>query len=133
MSQSAGGVHDCSHGALTARLLGPVCAFNAPALPERYARVAVGMGVDVSGLGALDAALAGVDAVLGLTERVGIPSLADLGFAEDEIPMLARIAYEDPQTIGNPRELGVAEYEEIYRSAFLAGGQGAGSAGATLG
>src|SRR5215213_6153173 len=28
MSQSAGGVHDCPHGALTARVLGPVCEFN---------------------------------------------------------------------------------------------------------
>jgi choline dehydrogenase len=31
MSQSAGGVHDCPHGALTARVLGPVCEYNAPA------------------------------------------------------------------------------------------------------
>jgi len=48
MSQSAGGVHDCPHGALTARVLGPVCEFNAPALPERYARIAVGMGGEPS-------------------------------------------------------------------------------------
>ena len=60
MSQSAGGVHDCSHGALTARLLGPVCEFNAPASPERYARLARGLGADVAGLDPLEAALAGV-------------------------------------------------------------------------
>jgi alcohol dehydrogenase class IV len=35
--------------------------------------------------------------------------------------MLARIAYEDPQTIGNARELDVAAYEEIYRAAFARG------------
>ena len=34
MSQSAGGVHDCSHGALTARLLGPVSEFNAAGEPR---------------------------------------------------------------------------------------------------
>jgi alcohol dehydrogenase class IV len=28
MSQSAGGVHDCPHGALTARVLVPVCRYN---------------------------------------------------------------------------------------------------------
>ncbi len=33
MSQSAGGVHDCPHGALTARVLGPVMEYNAPADP----------------------------------------------------------------------------------------------------
>jgi hypothetical protein len=35
--------------------------------------------------------------------------------------MLARIACDDPQTIGNPRELGVAGYEVIYRAAFARG------------
>jgi hypothetical protein len=35
--------------------------------------------------------------------------------------MLARIAFEDPQTIGNPREVDVAGYEEIYRNAFSRG------------
>ena len=43
-----------------------------------------------------------------LTDDVGIPTMAELGFSEDEIPMLARIAFEDPQTIGNAREVDVA-------------------------
>ena len=121
MSQSAGGVHECPHGALTARVLGPVCEYNAPAAPERYARIAQGLGVDVHGLAPLEAALAGVEEVYRLTDDVGIPAMEELGFAEDEIPMLARIAYEDPQTIGNPREVDVAAYEEIYRNAFSRG------------
>src|SRR5205814_8625016 len=63
MSQSAGGVHDCPHGSLTARVLGPVCEYNAPAAPERYARIAQGLGVDVRGGSSLDAALLGVEEV----------------------------------------------------------------------
>jgi choline dehydrogenase len=119
MSQSAGGVHDCSHGALTARLLGPVCAFNAPASPERYARIAQGLGADVSGLPALEAAMAGVAELDRLTAAIDIPAMADLGFSEGEIPLLARIAFEDPQTVGNPRRIaGAADYEDIYRMAF---------------
>lgn len=121
MSQSAGGVHDCPHGALTARVLGPVCEYNVPADPERYARIALALGVDVSGLSTTDAAMAGVEELYGLIDDVGIPTMAALGFSEDEIPMLARIAFEDPQTIGNPREVDVAGYEEIYRSAFARG------------
>ena len=121
MSQSAGGVHDCPHGALTARVLGPVCEFNAPADPERYARIAQGLGVDMSGLAPLGAALAGVEALYRLTEDVGIPTMAELGFSEDEIPMLARIAFEDPQTIGNAREVEITDYEDIYRNAFSRG------------
>lgn len=121
MSQSAGGVHDCSHGALTARVLGPVCEFNAPASPARYARLAQGLGVDVAGLDTLEAAQAGAREVDRLADAVGIPTLADLGFSLDEIPMLARISFEDPQTQGNPRELDVADYEEIWRVSFERG------------
>jgi choline dehydrogenase len=118
MSQSAGGVHDCSHGALTARVLGPVCEYNVPAAPERYARIAQGLGVDTAGMDVLEAARAGVEEVYRLTDDVGIPTLEQLGFSTDEIPMLARIAFEDPQTQGNPREVDIAGYEQIYRNAF---------------
>jgi len=121
MSQSAGGVHDCPHGALTARVLGPVCEYNAPASPERYARIAQGLGVDTGGLDPLEAALAGVEEVYRLTDDVGIPTMAELGFSEEEIPMLATIAFEDPQTIGNPRDVDMAAYEDIYRNAFSRG------------
>lgn len=121
MSQSAGGVHDCPHGALTARVLGPVCEYNAPALPKRYARIAVGLGVETSGMSEIEAAEAGVEQVYRLTDDVGIPTLEELGFSVDEIPMLARIAFEDPQTMGNPREVDVSGYEEIYRNAFSRG------------
>jgi len=118
MSQSAGGAHDCPHGALTARVLGPVCEFNAPAAPERYARIAVALGANVHGLDPLEAALAGVEEVYRLTDDLGIPTLEELGFSEDEIPLLARIAHEDPQTIGNPRPVELADYEGIWRRAF---------------
>jgi choline dehydrogenase len=121
MSQSAGGVHDCPHGALTARVLGPVMEYNAPADPVRHARIAQGLGVDTSGLSPLDAALAGVEELYRLTDDVGIPTMEELGFSEDEIPMLARIAFEDPQTTGNAREVDVEAYEGIYRNAFARG------------
>jgi len=121
MSQSAGGVHDCPHGALTARVLGPVCEYNVPADPERYARIAQALGVDVFGMDKTAAAMAGVEELHRLTDDVGIPTMSELGFSEEEIPMLARIAFEDPQTIGNPREVDVAGYEEIYRNAFSRG------------
>ena len=121
MSQSAGGVHDCPHGALTARVLGPVCEFNAPAAPERYARIAVALGVDTHGMSVEEAAAAGVEEVYRLTDDVGIPTMEEMGFSAEEIPMLARIAFEDPQTIGNPRPVTVADYEAIYRNAFQRG------------
>ena len=121
MSQSAGGVHDCPHGALTARVLGPVCEYNAVATPERYARIAQALGVVTARMEPLAAAEAGVEELYRLTDDVGIPTMEELGFSEDEIPMLAKIAFEDPQTVGNPREVDIAGYEEIYRNAFSRG------------
>ena len=47
--------------------------------------------------------------------------MEELGFSKDEIPMLARIAFEDPRTIGNPREVEIADYKGIYRNAFSRG------------
>jgi choline dehydrogenase len=121
MSQSAGGVHNVPHGALTARLLGPVMEYNFKGEPEKFARIAVAMGEDIRGLSIWQAAEKAVEAVMKLTEDVEIPSLQEMGFSEEEIPMLAEIAYNDPQTIGNPRDLSLQSYVQIYRRAFELG------------
>lgn len=121
MSQSAGGVHDVPHGALTARLLGPVMEFNYIGEPQKFARIAQGLGEDIRGLSVWRAAEKAVEAVMRLTEDVEIPTLQDLGFDEEEIPKLAKIAFEDPQTIGNPRDLTQENYVQIYKRTFELG------------
>jgi len=122
MSQSAGGVHDVPHGALTARLLGPVMEYNAIGEPHKFARIAQALGEDTRGLSVWQAAEKAVAAVYRLTADVEIPTLQELGFSADEIPQLAEIAYRDPQTIGNPRDLSLESYVKIYRRAFALGG-----------
>ena len=62
-----------------------------------------------------------VEAVMRLTADVEIPSLQALGFTEAQIPHLAEIAFKDPQTIGNPRDLSVESYVQIYERAFGVG------------
>ena len=121
MSQSAGGVHDVPHGALTARLMGPVMEYNYLGEPHKFARIAQALGEDIRGLSVWSAAEKAVEAVYRLTEEVEIPSLQALGFKEDEIPYLAQIAFADPQTIGNPRDLTQKAYEKIWKRAFEAG------------
>jgi len=121
MSQTAGGVHDAPHGELTARLLGPVMEFNYSGEPERFARMAQAFGLDTRGTSTWEAAEMAVEYVYELTEDVGIRGLQDLGFSEDEIPMLADKAFADPQTIGNPRDVDAAAYQKIYKRAFELG------------
>ena len=121
MSQSAGGVHDVPHGALTARVLGPVMEYNYMGEPQKFARMAQALGEDVRGLSVWQAAERACDAVNRLIEDVDIPTLHEMGFREDEVPMLARIAFEDPQTIGNPRDLTEEAYRGIWRATFERG------------
>jgi len=121
MSQTAGGVHDAPHGELTARLLGPVMEYNYSGEPERFARMAQAFGLDVRGVSTWEAAEMAVDYVHQLTEDVGIRGMNELGFSEDEIPMLADKAFADPQTIGNPRDVDAAAYQKIYQRAFELG------------
>jgi choline dehydrogenase len=79
------------------------------------------MGKDAGASAPLEAAERAVEQVHELTEELRIASLQDLGFSEEEIPRLAKIAFEDPQTVGNPRELDLESYEQIYRRAFALG------------
>src|SRR5947209_7602110 len=118
MSQTAGGVHDAPHGALTARLLGPVMEYNHSGEPERFARMAAAFGLDTRGISTWRAAEMAVEYVHQLTVDVDIPSMQELGFTEEEIPMLADKAFADPQTIGNPRDVDAANYRRIYKQAF---------------
>ncbi len=121
MSQSAGGIHNVPHGALTARLLGSVMEYNYLGEPHKFARIAQALGEDIRGLSLWQAAEKAVEAVMKLTDDVEIPTLPELGFKEAEIPTLAEIAFKDPQTIGNPRDLSVKSYMQMYRRAFALG------------
>jgi choline dehydrogenase len=118
MSQTAGGVYNLPHGELTASLLAPVMAFNYMGEPHKYARIAQALGENIWGLTVWEAAELAVDAVARLSDDLNIPTLPEMGIPEEDIPMLAQLAYDDPQTIGNPRDIDVAGYERIYRSCF---------------
>jgi choline dehydrogenase len=125
MSQSAGGVHDAPHGQLTARLLGPVMEYNHSGEPERFARMAIAFGLDTRGVSTWRAAEMAVEYVHQLTKDVDIMGMRELGFSEEEIPMLADKAFADPQTVGNPRDVDTAAYRRIYKQAFDARPNGA--------
>jgi choline dehydrogenase len=118
MSQTAGGVYNLPHGELTASLLAPVMAYNYMGEPYKYARIAQAMGENTWGLSVWEAAELAVDAVARLTEDLDIPTLPEMGIPEEDIPMLAQLAFDDPQTVGNPRDIGVKGYEQIYQSCF---------------
>jgi choline dehydrogenase len=83
--------------------------------------MAQAFGLDTRVVSTWRAAEMAVEYVHELTVDVEIPSMRELGFAEDEIEMLAGKAFADPQTVGNPRDVDAANYMRIYQRAFELG------------
>ncbi|MDQ0862362.1 iron-containing alcohol dehydrogenase [Bacillus sp. V2I10] len=118
MAQTLGGILPVAHGPCVAAMLGPVMEYNWMGEPEKFARIAQAMGVNIHGMSLEEAAKAAVTSVYQLVEDVEIPTLADQGVSAEMIERLAKEAFNDPQTIGNPRDINVKGYEWIYRRCF---------------
>lgn len=116
MAHPLGAYFDIPHGVANAMLLPVVMQYNMEASVEKYADIAVAMGVDVTGMDALQKAQAAVDAVKALSVKVGIPEkLSELGVTEDKIPALAQSALADVCTPGNPKDTCIEDIENLYR------------------
>ncbi|WP_018132799.1 iron-containing alcohol dehydrogenase [Effusibacillus pohliae] len=118
MAQTLGGIIPVAHGECVAAMLGPVMEYNWMGEPEKFARIAQALGVNIHGMSVEEAAKAAVRAVYQLVQDVQIPSLEEQGVPADMIPELAEAAFHDPQTVGNPRDINVKGYEWIYRRCF---------------
>ncbi|WP_134703288.1 iron-containing alcohol dehydrogenase [Ammoniphilus sp. YIM 78166] len=118
MAQTLGGIIPVAHGPCVAAMLGPVMEYNWMGEPEKFARIAQALGVNIHGMSQEEAAKAAVREVYHLVRDVQIPSLEQQGVPAEMIPRLAEEAYRDPQTIGNPRDINVKGYEWVYRRCF---------------
>lgn len=114
MAQTFGGYIDVHHGYLTAVMMPVVMEYNWMGCPEKYARIALAMGEDIRGLKVEEAAKLAIKAVKELVADLEIPPLKSTGVTREDIPLLARLAFEDPQTIGNPRDLTYESYVMMY-------------------
>ena len=119
MAHPLGARFDIAHGVANALLLPVVMEFNLPAAKGKYAEIAKAMGVDVSAMDADEAAAAAVKAVKGLSVSLGIPqTLREIGIPEAALPQLAKDAFADVCTGGNPREITEADILELYKTAY---------------
>jgi alcohol dehydrogenase class IV len=108
-----------AHGVSNAVLLPHVLRFNLPAAPERYAAMALALGVEAGG-SALETAQRGVDWIGELCRECGIPAgLAALGVPAEAIPGMALAAMKVTRLLkNNLRQVTAADAEAIYRAAF---------------
>lgn len=117
MAHTLSAYYDTPHGKACAILLPAVMDYNKDYVCEKYRDIAIAMGVKgVEKMTKEEYGKAAVEAVRQLSRDVGIPtSLAGI-VREEDIPELARSAYEDACRPGNPREVTVEDIENIYKS-----------------
>ena len=114
-----GGEFGIPHGVSNAVLLPYVLAFNLPAMPERYAEVAIALGVPRAA-DPQETARAGIRRLREMVRACGLPAtLGELGLAESAIPRMVESAMAVTRLLrNNPREVTPADAERIYRAAF---------------
>ena len=119
MAHQLGAVYDTPHGVANALLLPYILEYNGEACPERYVEMGKAFGLDMEGLTGKEAVMKVVNAVRDLAIRLNIPQhISEVGGKEEDIPMLAKKALEDPCTGGNPRETSLEQFEELFKIAF---------------
>lgn len=119
MAHPLGAMFDVPHGVANALLLPYVMQFNMESSLEKYADIAVAMGVDVQNLSPREKAQAAVDAVRKLAVEVHIPQkLSELGIDRAALSELAKWALADVCTPGNPRKAELADILALYESAY---------------
>ena len=116
MAHPLGAIFDIPHGVANALLLPTIMEFNAPAALDKYVSIAKAMNVYKEGMSKEEAASAACEAVRQLSIRVGIPQhLTEIGIKESDLPKLAKSAFADVCTPGNPREVTEEIILELYK------------------
>lgn len=120
MAHPLGAFYDTPHGVANALLLPYVMEYNSPATGEKYRSVAKALGVaNVDTMNQEAYRKAAVDAVVALSKRINIPQkLSEIGVKEKDLPQLAKSAFADVCTPGNPRDTNEAEILALYQKAF---------------
>lgn len=119
MAHPLGARYDIAHGVANALLLPVVMEYNMPAAIDKYCEIAKAMGVDISGMTKEQGAKAAVDAVKKLSLDLNIPqTLREIKIPKEALEQLAKDAFADVCTGGNPREITEKDIFELYQKAY---------------
>ncbi|MEV5961217.1 iron-containing alcohol dehydrogenase [Kribbella sp. NPDC051952] len=114
-----GALTHTAHGVGVGVLLPYVMRYNAPARVKEFAEIATIFGVPGNETSAVRA-LAGIEAVESLLERIGIPrTVKELGLTEDQLSYVATMGMKSARLVdNNPRPLDTDALSEITRAAY---------------
>ena len=119
MAHQLGGFYDLPHGVCNAILLPHVQRFNSSVASARQTDIAAAMGVDVKGLSVEQGAKLCIEAIVKLSEQVGIPvGLSSLGVKEDDFATLATNAMKDACGITNPIQPSHEQVMAMFKAAM---------------
>lgn len=119
MAHSLGSYFDTPHGLANAILLPHVLKFNGEVCPELFRNMGKAFGLNMDNLNDASAVEKIVDAVKELSRKLRIPqTLREIGIQEEMIPTLAKQAFTDVCTAGNPREVTVEDIINLYKQAY---------------
>ena len=119
MAHSLGSYFDTPHGLANAILLPHVLKFNGEVCPELFRNMGRAFGLNMDNLNDASAVEKIVDAVKELSRKLRIPqTLREIGIQEEMIPTLAKQAFNDVCTAGNPREVTVEDIINLYKQAY---------------
>ncbi len=119
MAHQLGGFYDLPHGVCNAILLPHVERFNLISNPKRLADIAVAMGEKVDHLSTRDAAEVALNAIVRLSEDIGIPAgLTELGVKEEDLKIMAENAMKDACSFTNPRKAKLDDVIQIFKNAL---------------
>ncbi len=119
MAHQLGAVYDTPHGVANALLLPYVVRYNGEVCEQKYREILEVLNVDTKELNKEQVIETLVTKIFELSKIVGIPEkLKDINVKEEDIPMLAKKAFDDICTGGNPRSTNVEEIIKLYNEAY---------------
>ena len=107
------------HGVANAILLPPVMEFNFSHATEKYAEIALALGIDTSGMDSSEAGHAAIDKIRAFNTELNMPiGLGDAGLDQKKIPKLGADAMLDHCHKFNPRVCTEEDMVALFEAAF---------------
>ena len=120
LAEATGGYYPrVAHGVAIGIFLPHIMEFTCISEPERFRRIAIAMGEDISGLTTRQAANKAIQAVRDLIADVGLPTtLKDVGVEREGIKQVVNRAVINLSTPSNPRQISENDFLSIATRAY---------------
>ena len=119
MAHPLGAIYDTPHGLANALLLPYVMEWNGEVCVEKIEKIGNVIGLDMNALTKEEIIRKVVNAVRELSIRLEVPQhLSEIGVLKEDLNTLAKKAFQDPCTGGNPRKVTENDILKLYEKAF---------------